>query len=135
MLKFTFLSFILSSCTVLPLDDPPEKTLFFLIDNQSSIELYEMRQGSNGQERFVLIPNATPTSIWSVGYSGETAPQLEDLFSNENSENGSFIYSINDALSFTEALRWTDSSLDWELVTDEFNDHSYILVITDDMLE
>lgn len=136
MLKFTILSFILSSCTVLPLsdDDPPDNVLELLIDNQSSTELYERRQRSSGQETFILIPDSIPTPIWSVGYNGESVPQIEDIFSNENSENGSFIYRrING--SMVEALRWTDRNLDWEFVTDEFHEFSYILVVTDDMLE
>ena len=137
ILKFILLSFIICSCTVLPLsdDDAPENILFLLVDNQSSTELYERRQGSNGQEIFVLIPNSTPTPIWSVGFGGEAVPQIADLFSNGNSENGSFIYARNNDGSMTEALLWTDSNLDWELVTDEFNDYSYILIVTDDMLE
>jgi len=137
ILKFILLSFVLCSCTAFPLsdDDPPENILVLLIDNQSSIELYERRQGSNGQERFVLIPNFTPTPIWTVGFGGEIVPQIDDLFTNENSENGSFIYARNDDGNLTEALRWTDSNLDWELVAEGDNSFSYILEVNDEMLE
>lgn len=118
---------------VAPLDDSPSNILFFLVDNQSSIELYDRRGGSNDQGTFVLIPNSDPTAIWSVGYDGESIPQIEDIFSNSNPENGSFIYGRIDG-SITEVLRWTDDNLNWELVTEE-EDTFYILEITDDLLD
>ena len=134
MKKFQFifaLIFVIqmNSCT----SDPVSSTNLFIIDNQSSINLFYNR-GTGLDEMTIEIPRFTQTEIEEAAFDGDSAIRIEaeDFFTQSDED----IYLLKDVNgNLMEALQLnTIGVLNWE--TDMVNDVTYnhILQVTDELL-
>ena len=134
MKKFQFifaLIFVIqmNSCT----SDPVSSTNLFIIDNQSSINLFYNR-GTGLDEMTIEIPRFTQTEIEEAAFDGDSAIRIEaeDFFTQTDED----IYLLKDVNgNLMEALQLnTTGVLNWE--TEMVNDVTYnhILQVTDELL-
>lgn len=134
MKKFRFiLAFILalkiSSCT----SDPVTSYNSFIIDNQSSIDLF-YKTGSGLDERTIEISRLNLTEIDNTEFDGDRVMLIsaEDFFT--RTEDDIYLLKEVDG-NLIEALQLNTSGvLNWETqMVDDFT-YNHILVVTDELL-
>lgn len=134
MKKFRFiLAFILalniSSCT----SDPVTSYNIFIIDNQSSIDLF-YKTGSGLDERTIEISRLNLTEIDNTEFDGDRVMLIsaEDFFT--RTEDDIYLLKEVDG-NLIEALQLNTSGvLNWETqMVDDFT-YNHILVVTDELL-